>query len=254
MKSSIPASACLAAFAATVLAGVAVAQQITNPQWVRKPSGADLAQFFPSAARDRNISGRADIECTVQESGTLTDCVVISEAPEGYGFGQATVQAAAKFRMRPRTVDGKPVGGSRVRTHIIWNLGGVIPPRNNTLDPAIVAGAPVMIYRNSDFYPAEAKRAKVEGRAVVECVVQRNYKVADCVVLGEAPVNQGFGAAALRRVMSLEVRPTRASGETAGRKVRFPVYWSAGDSRSNRVDMQRDGDPPTQPPAPPGRQ
>ena len=46
-----------------------------------------------------------------------------SESPSGMGFGEATVRASSKFRMRPRTVDGAPVEGARVRITLVWNLG-----------------------------------------------------------------------------------------------------------------------------------
>jgi len=42
---------------------------------------------------------------------------------EGMGFGEATIRASSKFRMRPRTVDGAPVEGARVKISLVWNLG-----------------------------------------------------------------------------------------------------------------------------------
>ena len=75
---------------------------ITNPQWVRKPDGGDLERYYPQRARDQEVDGRATIECTVTANGSLTSCSVVSESPAGAGFGEATVRAASKFKMRRR--------------------------------------------------------------------------------------------------------------------------------------------------------
>ena len=56
-------------------------------------------------------------------NGSLTGCSVVSESPAGAGFGEATIRAASKFRMRPKTVDGAPVEGARVRVPLTWRLG-----------------------------------------------------------------------------------------------------------------------------------
>jgi protein TonB len=95
---------------------------ITNPTWIRKPDGADLERFYPSAAKERGTEGRATIECTVTASGTLTACRVISEDPSGSGFGEATIRAATRFKMRPKQVDGTAVEGGIVRIPLRWKM------------------------------------------------------------------------------------------------------------------------------------
>lgn len=253
----IPMASVAAVIAGLVLVSAASGRQSeTNPQWVQKPSGADLETFYPSAARAAGMSGRATIECSVLPDGRLSDCVVVSETPEGYGFGEATVRAATKLRMRPRTVDGKPVAVARVRIPLTWAIdGGSLPPRNATLDPAIISAEPVIIYPSSAFYPDSAKRAKLEGRAVVECTVLPSHVVSACRALAEAPLDQGFGLAGVRRVEKMEIRPTRERGETAGRKVRFPIYWRLKQSRRrDGATIERDPAEGIAQPPPPGRQ
>ncbi|HWE45854.1 MAG TPA: energy transducer TonB [Caulobacteraceae bacterium] len=97
---------------------------ITSPDWIRKPSSEDLDRYYPTGAKEQGKEGSATVECTVKEDGTLTDCSVISESPAGAGFGNATVKAAGRFKMRPKTVDGSPVGGARVRIPLRWQLSG----------------------------------------------------------------------------------------------------------------------------------
>lgn len=117
---------------ATVLGGTVGASAsepvITNPGWEKPPSALDLAPYYPPRARLENVEGKATIECKVAIDGSLSDCRVVSEEPAGYGFGEATVQAARTFRMRPRTENGKPVGGAEVRIPLTWKLGAPVVP------------------------------------------------------------------------------------------------------------------------------
>jgi protein TonB len=97
---------------------------ITNPQWIRLPDASDLDRYYPPQAKEAGIEGRATVNCVVKEDGTLTSCEVVSEEPAGKGFGSATVRAASRFKMRPKTVDGQPVGGAHVNVPMRWRLNG----------------------------------------------------------------------------------------------------------------------------------
>lgn len=95
---------------------------ITRPNWAARPSGEDLERLYPAAARAAGLSGRATIQCSVTASGTLTGCAVVSEAPDGAGFGLATLALSDRFRMRPQLQDGSPVEGGVVRVPVLWQV------------------------------------------------------------------------------------------------------------------------------------
>ncbi len=95
---------------------------VTNPDWLMRPSGGDLAHAYPMIAAMFQIEGHATIDCLVDAGGALTNCAAIDEAPKSLGFGAAAVSMASAFHMRPKTVDGVSVAGGDVRIPIRFAL------------------------------------------------------------------------------------------------------------------------------------
>ncbi len=90
------------------LAAAALALTLTLPPLI--PSAApktpvkptDPAQYYPSRAARSGVEGEAKIHCIVNPDGRLIGCVVLSETPESYGFGTASVAVAERlFQTRP---------------------------------------------------------------------------------------------------------------------------------------------------------
>jgi TonB family protein len=72
------------------------------------------------------MAGSAKIRCEVEADGTLANCFTVFEAPEGAGFGKATLRAARFFRMKPAMLDGKPIGGAIVEIPLHWQVAGSV--------------------------------------------------------------------------------------------------------------------------------
>lgn len=93
---------------------------IANPTWIATPDADMFARNYPARALRMNLEGHAVVECTVQADGALSGCSIVSEDPPGAGFGDAALQLMGSFRMAPRTADGRPVAGARVRVPVHW--------------------------------------------------------------------------------------------------------------------------------------
>lgn len=94
---------------------------IANPRWLERPRPEQFYSLYPPEALAQRQEGRAVLECIVAADGRLS-CLVISEDPPGWGFGEATLAASRSFRMAPATIDGRPTSGGRVRVPMRWNI------------------------------------------------------------------------------------------------------------------------------------
>jgi protein TonB len=70
-----------------------------RPDWTSLPSQADIERAHPPRARANNVEGGAALDCAVTATGSLKDCQIISESPEGWGFGEATLKLAPLFAL-----------------------------------------------------------------------------------------------------------------------------------------------------------
>lgn len=133
---------------------------LTNPDWVRRPTGNDMARVYPDRATAKSLNGAATISCRVLASGELTGCQVLVETPSGEKFGEAAMRLAPLFRMRPQTTDGRPVEGGTIRIPIKFNLPGVWDPKVfDKIEFARACYGQVASRAETDFASMEAWRA-----------------------------------------------------------------------------------------------
>ena len=88
------------------------------------PDPNQFAALYPRAAQSQHASGHTKMSCKVRTDGTLTACAIVEETPPNMGFGEATLKAAPYFKMRPKTIDGRPVDGGTVFVPLRWQFPG----------------------------------------------------------------------------------------------------------------------------------
>ena len=77
--------------------------------------------IYPRRAQSRGIEGHVIVEFTVTKAGTTKDIRVVESVPPGI-FDKASLQASAKFKYKPRVVDGQPIEVPGVQNKITFEL------------------------------------------------------------------------------------------------------------------------------------
>lgn len=80
-----------------------------------------VAPQYPRRALSRGIEGYCTVQYTVTKNGAVRDPVVVDAQPEGI-FDRASIQAALKFKYKPRVIDGEPVDVPGVRNRFTYTL------------------------------------------------------------------------------------------------------------------------------------
>jgi len=168
-----------------------------NPNWLRKPTGKEIANVFPKKAIEDGVAGKATIGCQVTTEGFLQNCKVLSESPKDYYFGAAGLQLTPQLRMTPKIRGGKAVPGGSVSIPINWEAPNRSSMMNSTtvvLDPPWTQ-VPTQAEVNAA-WPREAA-GLASGQAALRCGLDRTGRLRGCDVISESPRGKGFGKAAL---------------------------------------------------------
>ena len=79
-----------------------------------------VAPAYPARAGARGIEGYVIVEFTITAAGTVRD-VVVTEFSDSI-FERSAVEAALKFKYKPRVIDGEPVESHGVRNKFTFVL------------------------------------------------------------------------------------------------------------------------------------
>jgi protein TonB len=76
---------------------------------------------YPQRAASRGINGWVQLEFTITESGSVEDIEVVVAEPTGY-FERAAERALARWKYKPKIVDGRPARRSGNQVVITFEL------------------------------------------------------------------------------------------------------------------------------------
>ncbi|SET45910.1 energy transducer TonB [Thalassotalea agarivorans] len=82
-----------------------------------------VAPVYPRRAQARGIEGYVIVEFTVTKNGAVRDPIVVEAKPERI-FDRAAMDAALKFKYKPRVVDGQPMEVAGVQNRITFEIDG----------------------------------------------------------------------------------------------------------------------------------
>lgn len=117
------------------------------------------------------------------------------------------------------------------------------PPAMSEPKPAHAVVRPGWVRRPTaaeleQVYPPAAAKARLSGRAVIECQVALDGAARACRVVQETPVDQGFGAAALALAPVFRFTPAVVDGQAVdGAVVRIPVGFDANPAAPAPASM-----------------
>jgi len=177
----------------------------------------DLGRFYPERARRSYANGRALVACAVR-SGPRLECALERESPNGWGFGDAAVNAAtaAMSGQRLRV-------GDRTRVTVDFALRNPRgqPPLRNYWE-AQPSGAEWLRY-----YPGPALDSGHGGVAMLNCLIQTDRSLS-CTKVSETPRDSGFGDAALQLSRSYRLSSSELGrpGHSAGDHIILPIVFA----------------------------
>jgi TonB family protein len=107
---------------------VAQPRMLDHLEWKSFPSGDQIAHVFPDEAIRAKKSGWALLECSLTAKGGLELCQVIGEQPSDYGFGEAALRVAPRFKFASKSKEDGGMEGSYIRVPVVLQANGVAPP------------------------------------------------------------------------------------------------------------------------------
>lgn len=233
--------------------------------WVRRPTGEEIARYYPVRALQAGASGSALIHCKVTAEGLLGGCVVLGEAPPDMGFGKAVLDLSRFFKVKPDPKETRPIEGAVLNIPIRFSINGAESPElnlNNGWRAMLVTKAEPPTPAQNQFdcpSPSDPKRrcqahlvfalqpiyfitateiltrAGVDsGTSVLQCVAGADGSLHECS-LGSPP-NPDAAAAASEWAARLRVRPKAEDGTaTAGGRILLEIDWAAAKRLRDRL-------------------
>ena len=204
-----------------------------------------VLDVYPAKARDAGVEGKATIGCAHDAHNVLKDCTLVSESPEGLGFGDVALAVAAMGAPNPYARLNRGEADAREKVTFWFHLK---PP---SIFPDPFAPRPVQVLAWTwarTPTAAQVLEATPRGPGVIamdasvrmECWVDDKGALRECKAGHEHPAGVGYGAAALKLAQAMSVVPTGPERTMAGARIQFTFPFPVPEDP-----------PPTPPPASP---
>ena len=170
---------------------------VSSPRRINDSAGRPV---YPEELRKNRVQGRVILQAVIDRSGDVRDVKVLSS--DHPSFSRSAIAAVEQWRYEPATLDGSPVGvyftaviefdlgQGKTRDKQHAPLLKVLPPVSMPVGQALDPGkdgvsSPRRIEESAvkPVYPEEMRQAKVEGRVILQCVIDRSGGVREIEVL-----------------------------------------------------------------------
>ena len=211
-------------------------------------SGLQAKVKYPEIARKAHVEGRVIVQFTVDENGDVRDAQVLRGA--GAELDEEAIRAISEHaEFTPGRQDGKPVA-VRLSIPIVFKLNDeskALSVQSQSLEQqdhyVVVEQMPELIGGLSAIqakvrYPEIARKANVEGRVIVQLIVDENGNVRDPEILRGA--GAGLDEEAIRVISEhAEFTPGRQDGKPIAVRLSIPIVFKLNDeSKALSVQSQ----------------
>jgi hypothetical protein len=114
---------------------------VTAADWLRKPTGEDLARYYPSSARRVSLSGRTRLDCHVTADGKLAACAAWANPADDPSFAEAALKLAPLFLMKAVDRNLASVAGRPIHIPIWFRLPAARAPDIVLSQPSLPTGS-----------------------------------------------------------------------------------------------------------------
>lgn len=209
----------------TPTAALAAKKAPSEERWASMPTPEDHRAAEAEIVRKEGELLRAVVRCAVLDSGELSNCRVLREAPPGSGLGQALLSLTPKYRRKPpKKADLREID----LVDAIFSIDAAPDWVKRPTPDDLMA-----------VFPGEAYRRGQSGQAIINCVVTVQGALKDCVTVDEDPAGHGFGRAAIALTPQLLMKPATKAGApveaTATIPINFRTYGSGSSGDGKKV-------------------
>jgi len=205
-----------------------------RPRLIGGIRGLQAKVKYPEIARKAHVEGRVIVQLIVDENGNVRDAEILRGA--GAGLDEEAIRVISEHaEFTPGRQDGKPVA-VRLSIPIVFKLDNEFESLSDQSQSSenqdvyeIVEQMPELIGGIRGLYakvkyPEIARKANVEGRVIVQFIVDENGNVHDAEVLREA--GAGLDEEATRVIMEeAKFIPGYQSGRAVSTKMSLPIVF-----------------------------
>jgi TonB family protein len=201
-----------------------------------------VTPVYPDSARAAGIEGQIVLQIVIDEQGRVTDVQVLSARPPGL-FDEAAVMAIRQWIYEPARSGGQPIK-VRLGQQIEFSLKDVKPPQPplppSVEEPRIIVRmrpgsgetpismaweeAPELIPETlvKPEYPPLALKERVEGKVILQVVIDEDGNVVEAEVLFAQPPGI-FEEAAIRAIKQWKFKPAKQYDKPIKVLIAWPV-------------------------------
>jgi hypothetical protein len=232
----LAATAAISVLGGSLLAGASLAQAPpsappsapatpTPPLWIKQPTPDQMRQASKGVTAPQGA--RAVLRCHVDAAGLFSDCRTLAETPSGSGYAQSLAAMTPFLQMNPERIATEAPDGTYALA----------------MDSLRFDTPPTWLHKPTaqdlmTVWPREAWAKGQGGRAVINCLVNVQGALYDCVPTRETPAGQSFGAAAIALTPQFLMKPALRGGQPVISVVNIPLtfIWPKGASPPGRSD------------------